>query len=200
MAVRPNDNDPRVIRTRKLLQDAFTSLLREKDFTAITVHDIAARATVNRATFYAHFDDKYALVESVLADTFMTLVSQRLSFPTELTRETLRQLILAVCDFHESLCAQCKRGYQFNVPVVENKIRLQLQQIIMECLARQGVLPDRSRQEGVAVTMASWAIYGAVYRWITEGRPITADKLAETILPFIMAGIQTAIGEEGFLP
>lgn len=198
MALRPNDNDPRVIRTRKLLQDALASLLREKDFTAITVHDIAARATVNRATLYAHFDDKYALVEAVLTDTFRTLVSQRLSFPAELTRETLRQLILSVCDLHESLCAQCKRGYQFNVPVVEDKIKLQLQQIITDCLARQGVLPDRSRQEGLAVTMTSWAIYGAVYRWITEGRPTTADKLAEAILPFIMAGMRTTMGEEGF--
>jgi AcrR family transcriptional regulator len=194
MALRPNDNDPRVIRTRKLLQNAFASLLREKDFTAITIHDIAARATVNRATFYAHFDDKYALLEAVLADTFMTLVSQRLSFPAELTRETLRQLILSVCDFHESLRAQCKRGYQFNVPVVEMKIKLQLQQIITDCLAGH-----RARQEGLAVTMTSWAIYGAVYRWNMEGRPTTADKLAEAILPFITAGMRTTMGEEGFL-
>jgi AcrR family transcriptional regulator len=154
---------------------------------------------VNRATFNAHFDDKYALLEAVLADTFMTLVSQRLSFPAELTRETLRQLILSFCDFHESLSTQCRRGYQFNVPVVEIKIKLQLQEIITDCLDRQGVLADRSRQEGLAVTTTSWAIYGAVYRWITEGRPTTADKLAEAILPFITAGMRSTMGEEGFL-
>ncbi|MBI4304912.1 MAG: TetR family transcriptional regulator, partial [Chloroflexi bacterium] len=48
-----NPQDPRVKRTRKLLHDAFDSLLSEKSFEAITVQDIAERATVNRATFYA---------------------------------------------------------------------------------------------------------------------------------------------------
>jgi AcrR family transcriptional regulator len=50
-----------VRRTRKLLQDAFVELLAEKRFEAITVQDIAARSTVNRTTFYAHFVDKYDL-------------------------------------------------------------------------------------------------------------------------------------------
>jgi AcrR family transcriptional regulator len=46
--------DPRVRRTRKLLQDALRSLLFERRFSRISVQDIAERATVNRATFYAH--------------------------------------------------------------------------------------------------------------------------------------------------
>ena len=49
--------DPRVTRTRKLLLDAFVSLQAEKAFDDITVQDIATRATVNRATVYAHFVD-----------------------------------------------------------------------------------------------------------------------------------------------
>lgn len=42
-------------RTRQLLHRAFTELLTEKSFEEITVHDIAERSTVNRATFYDHF-------------------------------------------------------------------------------------------------------------------------------------------------
>ncbi len=57
-----NESDPRVKRTRKLLQAALIELLAEKSFEAITVHDIAERSTINRATFYAHFVDKYALL------------------------------------------------------------------------------------------------------------------------------------------
>ena len=51
--------DPRIIRTKKLLVEAFQEVSREKRMSQITVKDITERATVNRATFYAHFTDKY---------------------------------------------------------------------------------------------------------------------------------------------
>ena len=50
--------DPRITRTRKLIREALAALLAEKNFESITVQDIAERATVNRATFYAHFSDR----------------------------------------------------------------------------------------------------------------------------------------------
>ncbi len=60
--------DPRVKRTRKLLQQAFLELFQEKGFAAISIQDITERATVNRATFYAHFQDKYALLDSIIRE------------------------------------------------------------------------------------------------------------------------------------
>lgn len=65
MATAINLSDPRVKRTRQALLQAFVALLEEKqNFHSISVQDIAERATVNRATFYDHFEDKYALLES----------------------------------------------------------------------------------------------------------------------------------------
>jgi len=68
-----NPNDPRVKRTRQLLQQALMDLLREKGFQAITVQDIAERATLNRATFYAHFTDKYDLIDNVMREIGLPL-------------------------------------------------------------------------------------------------------------------------------
>jgi AcrR family transcriptional regulator len=42
--------DPRVRRTRKLLNQAFFELMNEKGFQSLTVQDIADRAEVNRAS------------------------------------------------------------------------------------------------------------------------------------------------------
>src|SRR5215212_5271899 len=50
--------DPRVRWTKQRLQQAFLDLARIKNFDALTVKDITERAEVNRATFYAHFDNK----------------------------------------------------------------------------------------------------------------------------------------------
>lgn len=58
--------DLRIKRTHKLLSEALIMLMSEKPFEKITVVDICERAMVHRATFYAHFADKYELLKFVL--------------------------------------------------------------------------------------------------------------------------------------
>jgi AcrR family transcriptional regulator len=58
--------DQRTKRTHQLLQQTLLELMQEKRFASVTVQDIAERATVNRTTFYAHFADKYHLLDSFL--------------------------------------------------------------------------------------------------------------------------------------
>lgn len=56
--------DRRVERTQQLLEAALLSLIKEKEFDAISVQEIIDRANVGRATFYAHYDNKEDLLES----------------------------------------------------------------------------------------------------------------------------------------
>jgi AcrR family transcriptional regulator len=58
--------DPRIRRTRELLQQALDKLLETNEFEKISVQDITDAATVNRATFYAHYPDKFALLAPIL--------------------------------------------------------------------------------------------------------------------------------------
>src|SRR6476659_7068844 len=52
----------------------------------------------NRATFYAHFVDKYALVDELIREGFTQMLQQRMATPALSTDEHLRRLLLAVCD------------------------------------------------------------------------------------------------------
>lgn len=54
--------DLRQRRTREALQQALVSLIQETDFASISVAGIASRAGVARKTFYAHYQDKDALL------------------------------------------------------------------------------------------------------------------------------------------
>ncbi|MDT2866007.1 TetR/AcrR family transcriptional regulator [Vagococcus carniphilus] len=58
--------DLRVIRTKKMIVDAFLTLVDQKGYEAITIQDIADKAMINRATFYAHFKDKPDLYDFVM--------------------------------------------------------------------------------------------------------------------------------------
>ena len=66
--------DPRIRRTRKLLQGALGTLMQAKSFDEISVQDITEAATVNRATFYDHYTDKYALLDALVAGGFHELL------------------------------------------------------------------------------------------------------------------------------
>ena len=60
-------DDRRVRRTHDRLAAAFSALLLEQSYDRITVTDIATRADVGRATFYAHYPSKDALLRDQLA-------------------------------------------------------------------------------------------------------------------------------------
>lgn len=57
--------DLRVIRTQKMIIEAFVKLVEIQGYDAVTVQNIADEAMINRATFYAHFKDKQDLYEQI---------------------------------------------------------------------------------------------------------------------------------------
>src|SRR5258708_28119631 len=91
--------DPRVKRTRHLLQQAFVELMHEKGISASSIQDIAERATLNRATFYIHFDDKYQLLDSIVQEQFHHMLTKDLPLPPKWEARTLRILIRALLSF-----------------------------------------------------------------------------------------------------
>jgi AcrR family transcriptional regulator len=60
--------DRRVVRSRRLLQEALVALIQERGYTAVTVQAVLDRADVGRATFYAHFTGKEALLLSIFEE------------------------------------------------------------------------------------------------------------------------------------
>jgi len=76
-------------------QVALVELMAEKKFDAISVQDIAERATVNRTTFYDHFADKYELFARYSREWFRQSLQQRLAADATFSRANLELLILA---------------------------------------------------------------------------------------------------------
>ncbi|MGF9966820.1 TetR/AcrR family transcriptional regulator [Bacillus rhizoplanae] len=60
--------DPRILRTRKLIRDAFVELLQEMDIERISVNRLAGCATINRVTFYLHYRDIPDMLEKMADD------------------------------------------------------------------------------------------------------------------------------------
>ncbi|RAT96342.1 TetR/AcrR family transcriptional regulator [Brevibacillus sp. Leaf182] len=190
MRIKKNEADPRVIRTRRLLQDAFASLIQEKDFESITVRDIAERATVNRATFYAHFVDKFELLEAKLTESFMMIINHRISGHEVLNEETIQSIFLGVCDFHMSLSTMCQRSYKSLGPVFEIQIKEKIQATLLSFIDKDKMLSSPNAQFliNTASIMLSWGMYGAAYAWNNEGRLMSAETFVKQTMPLVMNG------------
>lgn len=63
-------SDPRIRRTRRLLQDALIALIERKGFADISITDICKEADIARVTFYQHYESKEALLLASVADFF----------------------------------------------------------------------------------------------------------------------------------
>lgn len=68
--------DLRILKTHKALYEALIMLLEEKEYEEIKVSDLCDKAMINRSTFYAHFSDKYDLLDSFMNDLKQSLVDE----------------------------------------------------------------------------------------------------------------------------
>lgn len=89
--------DRRQQKTRQAILTAFSTLLRQKPFTHITVKEIIDLANVGRSTFYAHFETKDALLEALCEDIFTHV------FSPALTRESDHDFSDAPADLRDQL-------------------------------------------------------------------------------------------------
>lgn len=185
-----NENDPRAIKTRRLLLDSFVVLVRKKDFTSISVKDITDYAQVNRATFYAHFQDKYDILEYMVIDTFMNLISKRINVEAILNKETLHNIILFVCEYVETVSSSCKGNYTTILSLMEEKVKLKLCDIIYTILKKENGVNHKKDEKFVLIaTMISSSIYDGASKWNRDGRVITVEALTEGVMSFIVPGI-----------
>ncbi|RXZ81130.1 TetR/AcrR family transcriptional regulator [Paenibacillaceae bacterium] len=186
-----NPNDPRAKRTRNYIQSAFTDLLAEKDFEAVSIQDIMGRAGLNRATFYNHYQDKYELLELTLNESFTDTLSAWIPPDTVMQGpELLRRLMMAVCEWQIETTKRLNSRRTLS-QAMEEAAKQQLYKVIFSCLTQDNGLTalERRKLERTA-TMISWSIYGVVVNW-SRTQEETAEVLIEQVLPILMSNLRT---------
>lgn len=173
--------DPRVKRTRKLIEDAFLELLTEKTLHAMTVGDITGRADINRATFYAHFFDKYALFSHIVRKTFLQTLGEHLPDDAEFCWENLLALVHAVCHYFVFLNSQCPPSDRQLRPVAET----QVQAVVYEQLRNWFHVNPTTTNADLTATYVSWAIFGAGLEWIGNRSTSNIEDTAEEIFVLV---------------
>lgn len=188
--VQDQKEDPRITRTRGLLEGAFMEVVSEKGFQSVSVQDITDKAGVNRATFYAHFPDKYALLDHSIRMQFRQELEKRTLNVCTFSIENLRALIITVCEFVSTASSHCNPPSQQFESLMETQVKAQVQDLVQNWIEKL----ETNIEPGLAATAASWAIYGLALQWSRDKSKerSTVEAYVEQVLPLIAANLRLA--------
>lgn len=185
--------DPRVVRTRQMLREAFMALIAEKGFETVTIQDITERATLNRATFYLHYRDKYEL----LTDLFETLIGDITPMPPE--DMALRSPYAVVPDLakvfdHFAEHADFYRSLLGNQGVLAFTVRIRdyIEEVGRKWLDIPGAEGVVNRD--IAINYLASAYLGVVTWWLEHDMPYTSEEMAMQLMHLTAGGLHRSLG------
>lgn len=79
--------DIRIVKTQRAINSVFFELMNEIGFSKINVQKIIERAEINRSTFYAHYLDKFDLLDKVENNLLICLKNIENEVPVELVTD-----------------------------------------------------------------------------------------------------------------
>ncbi len=176
--------DPRVTRTRKMLNDALITLLNEKPYNRITVVDITERANVNRKTFYLHYETKDHLLQSVTDEILGELfgraeAAQRL----ELSIEEMQRYMAG------RIFAYVKKHRTFFEVMFERKAMTDFVQYMKRYFARfyEEKLADLDEnkldvQKDVIASYIGSAYVGVIHSWLNDGLRQSPEEMTRQMI------------------
>jgi AcrR family transcriptional regulator len=187
--------DPRIRRTRQLLQGALNTLMQTKGFDEISVQDITDAATVNRATFYDHYTDKFSLLDATVAGGFHMLLHERNVHFDGTCPSAAGAIILAACDYltQTHTGSACTRQNAFE-PLIDAAMTTAIGHVLEKGIAtiHSGFQANSPVSPEMAAMAASWAIYGAVKQWFYTPNHAPAEEIVPSIVQLVLPILQPA--------
>lgn len=181
---RSENQDLRIVRTRKMLREAMITLAIQKGFNSVTVNDIVELAMVNRATFYRHYQDKYDLVESYLDELYTELNAAPAPASGE-PNPRLVKLFEHIRDnapFYRAMLGP--RGYSGFGERIRRLTEATLR-------TRREAAEERSwLPPPMVLSYLSHASYGALVWWLEEGTSHSPEEMARWLHQLTLAAFQ----------
>jgi AcrR family transcriptional regulator len=195
--------DRRVLRSRRRLQEALVALILERGYAAVTVQAVLDRADVGRATFYAHFSGKEALLLSIFDELRASLRRELASItPATVARFGNGVGLLQPLFAH---AAENRRLYRALLGSREGAGLLQalremlatpLREHLQTAFAQHGRQPTTSRATDVELVVAAFvsAVLGVLVWWLEADLPYTPADMDRTVERLMSLGLGKTLG------
>jgi AcrR family transcriptional regulator len=189
MATAPTRIDPRVRRSRELLTTAFAELMDERGFASVTVQDVAERAGINRATFYAHYDDKFALFDQMVRNLFRAELERRLPPPGDFDLDGLPLLVRVVLESLVQVHEHCGPRGVTGAPPIEGLVQEEVQRYVRAWLDASAGARKRRVSADTAALVVSSGIIGAGVPWSRSVKRAPVERLVREISELLVPAL-----------
>ncbi|RJS59268.1 TetR/AcrR family transcriptional regulator [Bacillus sp. PK3_68] len=168
--------DPRVIRSKEMFKNAVFSLLSEDAaIPNLTVQKVAAKAGLNRTTFYLHYQDIQDLLTHITAEIVNELSDKIVALIHSKDLSEKQQLI-QLLDY-----LYVHRNYLltlFNINQFEEQLFSLLKQLVE---TRRENTEKNLPPEYVSVDIKTASLVGIIMWWIKKGLHFSSDYIANQI-------------------
>lgn len=189
--------DPRVQRTRGLLRKALIDLIPEKGYSSITIQDITDRGTLNRATFYLHYQDKLDLLE----DVFNEIMADAVWLPPDNGVAGLDSALISI----ESVFDHVAKHAGFfrvmlgdeNIPEFSNRIHTYIETVGLRWFT--ALQPEENKilvPPELAVIYLGSAVEGLLVWWLKNEMPYTSHFMSIQVMRLTVLGLHRSLGLE----
>lgn len=174
-------------RSRRMLRQAFVELLADRDVEKITVAEITRRADLSRNTFYAHYQDVYAILEEIEAEYLDGLNAYLDEAMEKGEIDDPLPLLRRVVDFVDAdrETTRVLIGKREASAFIDKLRHVFLERIVLKI--DQVPLRDRDGFMTFADFMA-YGIVGLIQEYLRDELTLTADELCERIDAIYLAG------------
>ena len=176
--------DPRVQRTRTLLEDAFLALRAERHYSGISISDITKRAGLSRATFYAHYRDYPHFVSEMLRHELRAAIETRVPRGSPLNVQTLGAFGTALFEFMDEFARRYARVDSEQQRHTAFTLQEATENYLTAWIQRERDLAwlfPNANPESV-ITALAWTLYGGATRWSRlKERPYAAQTARELV-------------------
>ena len=181
-----DSSDPRALRTRQKLVDAFHAAVADADPAAMSVASLTRAAGVNRTSFYSHFASPEDLAIHALSDLFDMvgdadiLMRSEHSVPAEeASRRALRDIVGFVYERRDSYARVLGPGA---APRLLRAVTEAFTERTVASLERVGTCPPGADVRVTARFLAG-GVLGVIGAWLSDDRSRwTPDELVEALI------------------
>ncbi len=184
--------DRRILKTKKAIYEALVELMQKKKISSITITELAAKANINRKTFYTY----YSSVNDVLDEGISELIS------------SLKDLMYAMAEDYNMLSPQTLFAFlntimsdayiakdlfaSDNGNLLFNRLQKTLQESILKELIDNDIkLKVPPAQYPLISTFVAGGMVSVYYEWVTNPDGVTLDEMARTLTTLIIDGIHS---------
>ncbi len=148
------------------------------------MQDVASKAEINRVTFYAHFSDKYALLDYAIQKTFWSEIEKRSLNMCAYSADNLRNLIQIVCEFLVRANSGCAQPSQQFESLAETTTTKQIFDLLSHWLKTSNISTE------LPATVATWAIYGLATHYSHMKKRPALEKFVDEALPLVAVNLE----------